>query len=72
MLENQERYLLHRDGNFDIEFCPGCGYDKQHRNPLPKEGGTRATSFLGIVHSDVCGPMKTVTFGGKILHCFHQ
>ena len=34
------------------------------RASFPSDGGTRATQVLELVHSDVCGPMKTLSFGG--------
>ncbi len=44
--------------------CEACIQGKQHRAPFPKEGGRRATKPLEIVHSDVCGPMRTTSVGG--------
>jgi transposase InsO family protein len=48
-----------------MPFCEGCVQGKQHRAPFPKDGGTRATKPLEIVHSDVCGPMRTTSIGGS-------
>jgi hypothetical protein len=47
-----------------LPFCEGCVEGKQHRAPFPKDGATRATKPLEIVHSDVCGPMRTTSMGG--------
>jgi transposase InsO family protein len=44
--------------------CEGCIEGKQQRLPFAGEGATRATKVLEIVHSDVCGPMKTTSMGG--------
>jgi hypothetical protein len=44
--------------------CEGCILGKQHRHSFPKDGATRATKVLEIVHSDVCGPMKNMSLGG--------
>jgi transposase InsO family protein len=44
--------------------CEGCIEGKQHRKPFPSDGGMRATKPLEIVHSDVCGPMRTTSLGG--------
>lgn len=35
------------------------------RLPFPKESGTKSTSVLDLIHSDVCGPMQTTTAQGK-------
>ena len=45
-------------------ICEGCIEGKQHRATFPSNGGTRATKPLEIVHSDVCGPMRTTSMGG--------
>jgi hypothetical protein len=44
--------------------CEGCIEGKQHRKPFPNNGGMCATKPLEIVHSDVCGPMRTTSLGG--------
>ena len=49
----------------EIKFCEGCTMGKQTRNSFPKNEATRATKLLQIVHSDVCGPMKTQSIGGS-------
>jgi hypothetical protein len=46
------------------EFCKGCVHGKQQRTPFPKDGGTRASELLELVHTDLCGPMKQTSFGG--------
>ena len=51
-------------GESPMSFCEGCVQGKQHRAPFPKDAGTRASKPLEIVHSDVCGPMRTTSFGG--------
>ena len=48
-----------------MPFCEGCVQGKQHRNAFLKDGGTRANKPLEIVHSDVCGPMRTTSIGGS-------
>lgn len=47
-----------------MPFCEGCVQGRQHREPFPKDGGMRASKPLEIVHSDVCGPMRTTSIGG--------
>jgi hypothetical protein len=44
--------------------CEGCVQGKQARRPFPTDGGTRATKILELVHSNVCGPMKTPSIEG--------
>lgn len=45
--------------------CEACIQGKQHRTPLSKEPANRAKVRLIRIHSDICGPMSTQTFGGK-------
>ena len=51
-------------GASQILACEGCVEGKQARTTFPSDGGTRATQVLKLVLSDVCGPMKTLSFGG--------
>jgi hypothetical protein len=62
MVEGMEDLTLNQ--NDSINLCNGCIQGKQHRQPFPKSGATRANDLLEIVHSDVCGPMKTTSLGG--------
>lgn len=43
--------------------CVTCAEGKHNRTPS-KNSGTRATDFLEIVHSDVCGKMSVNSIGG--------
>jgi hypothetical protein len=45
-------------------ICEGCVKGKHQRTSFPKDGATRASQLLEIVHIDVCGPMKTTSHGG--------
>lgn len=47
----------------ELSFCEGCVQGKLTRKPF-KATGIRATRKLQLVHSDVCGPMSTKSFGG--------
>ncbi|CAH9134446.1 unnamed protein product [Cuscuta epithymum] len=40
-------------------LCEGCMVGKQHRQPFPIEKTWRAKQILELVHTDVCGPMRT-------------
>ncbi len=41
-----------------------CIKGKHQRTSSPKDGATRASQLLEIVHIDVCGPMITTLHGG--------
>jgi hypothetical protein len=45
-------------------ICEGCIKGKHQRTSFPKDGATRASQLLEIVHTDVCGLMKTTLHGG--------
>lgn len=47
-----------------IPFCESCVEGKLHKIPFPSQGRTRAAIPLGLVHSDVCGPMSTQSLSG--------
>uniref|UniRef100_A0AAV1V3B1 Polyprotein n=1 Tax=Peronospora matthiolae TaxID=2874970 RepID=A0AAV1V3B1_9STRA len=47
------------------EFCKGCALGKQSRVSYMPKSPDRARMLLEVIHSDVCGPMKTPTFSGK-------
>ena len=67
---NEKRIAkLHKDGyleEFDFESyeeCEPCLIGKMTKAPFTGQG-ERATERLGLVHSDVCGPMRTMARGG--------
>lgn len=39
--------------------CEGCQLGKMHRQPFPTGNAWRASQKLQLVHTDVCGPMRT-------------
>jgi hypothetical protein len=45
-------------------ICEGCIKGKHQRTSFPKEGTTKTSQLLEIVHIDVCGPMRTTAHGG--------
>jgi hypothetical protein len=45
-------------------ICEGCIKDKHQRTSFPKDGATRVSQHLEIVHTNLCGPMKTTSHGG--------
>lgn len=46
-----------------LGFCQACVEGKKSRDPFPA-GEIQTTERLQLVHSDVCGPMQTASFGG--------
>jgi len=52
-------------GSFDekmLSIFPSCIKGKQHNIKFLKEGASRVQDLLELVHSDVCGPLRTPTF----------
>ena len=47
-----------------LDFVKGVFMANNIKTHFPKDGGTRATYILKLVHSDVNGPMKTRTHEG--------
>uniref|UniRef100_A0AAG5DV13 Retrovirus-related Pol polyprotein from transposon TNT 1-94 n=1 Tax=Anopheles atroparvus TaxID=41427 RepID=A0AAG5DV13_ANOAO len=49
------------------ETCEVCISCKMQRIPFPKSSDNiiLTTSVLDLIHTDVCGPMRTATLGGK-------
>ena len=62
---------LYKNGylsTFDYESygaCESCLLGKMTKSPF-KGKGERATEVLGLVHTDVCGPMSTQARGGYV------
>ena len=46
--------------------CEGCILQKIQRASFPKDGSVRVERKLQLVHSDVCGPMRTPSFGNHL------
>lgn len=47
------------------QVCEDCIFGKHHRDPFPKEKAWRAKKPLELIHSDLCGPMRTNSIGGS-------
>ena len=45
--------------------CEVCIRGKMARMPFPQKSLTTSKNVMDLVHTDVCGPMQTVTPGGK-------
>ncbi|KAL0329071.1 UNVERIFIED_CONTAM: Retrovirus-related Pol polyprotein from transposon TNT 1-94 [Sesamum radiatum] len=43
--------------------CENCIIEKQHRTPFPKGKSWRASALLELIHSNICGPMRTISLG---------
>ncbi|MCO5588517.1 hypothetical protein L7F22_042474 [Adiantum nelumboides] len=46
--------------------CEGCVLGKMHRFAFSQDGSVRTTRKLQLVHSDVCGPMRTPSMGNSL------
>ena len=46
--------------------CEGCILGKMQRASFPIDGSIIAERKLQLVHSDVCGPMRTQSFGNHL------
>lgn len=46
-------------------FCEACVEGKMHRMPHEPLKEIRSTKRLDLVHTDICGPMQTTSFGGS-------
>ena len=61
--------MLHKDGllnSFDFESfktCESCLLGKMTKAAFTGQS-ERASDLLGLVHTDVCGPMTSVARGG--------
>ena len=50
------------DGRKSIKNCKICAEGIMHRTSFPR-GGNRANEPLEIIHSDLCGPMESISHG---------
>jgi transposase InsO family protein len=48
-----------------LELCKGCMQGKQQRQAFPKCSASHAKHVLELVHTDICGPMRTASLGGS-------
>lgn len=49
----------------EIKVCEPCIFGKQSKKPYPKTNGIRSTRVLELIHSDVCGPIKPISWNKK-------
>lgn len=50
--------------NTHYKSCETCVKGKQTRLPFPKKSENRSKEILGLVHTDLCGPMQCASYGG--------
>ncbi|KAI5327963.1 hypothetical protein L3X38_027359 [Prunus dulcis] len=65
LLQDQGMVLGLLEIKLVTEVCEGCTFGKHCRDSFPKETTSRATIPLELVHTNVCGPMQTVTKAGN-------
>src|SRR6202007_364298 len=46
-------------------ICEPCIHGKQHRDPFPKHSESRSADLLGLIHSDLHGPLPPTHTGFK-------
>ena len=49
----------------EMTFFEPCVEVKAHQQPYPKQSYIRSANILDLIHSDVCGPLKPQSLGGK-------
>jgi hypothetical protein len=61
--------LILRNMSYGMKFnnmkCTTCIKGKQTSKPFSKVKETRARDILGIVHTDICGPMSVPSWSGS-------
>ena len=62
-MENSEDVDLQLDST--MKFCKACVNGKMHRLPHTPLKDIKSKEKLQLVHTDVCGPMQTQSFGGN-------
>ncbi|KAL4021013.1 hypothetical protein IC575_019802 [Cucumis melo] len=51
--------------NHETNICEVCILAKHHRDSFPTGKAWRASKPLELIHTDLCGPMRTTTNGGN-------
>jgi hypothetical protein len=47
------------NGDHDLSFYDGYMYGKHHHIPFPLSGSSCAKEIIGLVYTNLCGPMAT-------------
>lgn len=66
MVKDQVNVGMKCKGMTTPDVCRACVYGKATHKPFPTIGGARASRLLGLVHTDVCGPMPVPSRGGAL------
>lgn len=61
ILQSKEMLIGLPEFNIDKKKCEIFILSKHKRDSIPKESETRAKEKLGLIHSDVCGPMQNTS-----------
>lgn len=61
-----ELYCKPITGITDLEFCDSCARGKIKQLPYAKHLSYQAAKLLELVHTDLCGPISTASFGGAL------
>ena len=51
---------------FNVQTCESCELGKQHRQSFPQNMAKRATHKLELVHSYICGLMRTASLSNNV------
>lgn len=54
-----------KDCKNGTDICECCIKGKMARVPFPQESSNKTQALLDLIHTDVCGPMQTITPGNK-------
>ena len=49
----------------EVDTCESCIMGKKHRKSFPKGVSWRASVFLELIHTDICGPIKNPSLGSQ-------
>ena len=64
--KNDMVMLLPNRKYLEKHVCEGCILGEMQRTSFPKDGSIRVVKKLQLVHSDVCGPIRTPYFGNYL------
>ena len=67
LVHMERRKMLQGMSNLEeqIIVCTSCQYGKQNKLPFSQNKAWRAIKKLQLIHTDVVGPLKTVSLNGS-------